>query len=166
MWSRIKDVITTEKWFRFDTSLALCRVWYVGSRDDSIVVQATMEMYVAAGGKVMRPTHQLVGSGEGAWEAYRSGKDYRVIRTIIKLSPTDELLKLVGVDLREQRTYLNGVVLLGEINPQEDARLALCATARPGLNFAVGPATPQPRAATKEQEAALAVAATLPSHEL
>jgi hypothetical protein len=166
MWSRIKDVITTEKWFRFDTSLALCRVWYVGSRDDSIVVQATMEMYAPPGRKVVRPTHQVVGAGEGAWGAYRAGEAYRVIRTIVKLPVSDELSDLIGTDFRQERIYLSGIVLLGEINPQEDARLALCATARPGLNFAVGPATPQPRAATKEQEAALAVAATLPSHEL
>lgn len=165
MWEKIQNVISTEEWFRFATDRALCRVWYVGSRDDSIVVQATMEMFVNAG-KVMRPTQQLVGSGTAAWETYRAGEAYRVVRVIIQIPTSDELEKLVGTDFRQERIYLSGVVLLGEINPQGDARFALCATARPGLNFAVGPATPQPRAATKGQQAALAVAATLPSHEL
>jgi hypothetical protein len=165
MWSRIKDVITTEKWFRFDTSLALCRVWYVGSRDDSIVVQGTMEMFVNAG-KVIRPTQQLVGAGTDAWATYRSSDKYRVIRTIVKVPVSDDLSDLIGTDFRKERIYIGGIVLLGNIEVQEDARLALCATGRAGLGFAVGPATPQPRAATKEQEAALAVAATLPSHEL
>lgn len=165
MWSRIKDVITTEKWFRFDTSLALCRVWYVGSRDDSIVVQATMEMFVNAG-KVIRPTQQLVGAGTDAWATYRSSDKYRVIRTIVKVPVSDDLSDLIGTDFRKERIYIGGIVLLGNIEVQGDARLALCATGRAGLGFAVGPATPQPRAATKEQEAALAVAATLPSHEL
>ena len=165
MWSRIKDVITTEKWFRFDTSLALCRVWYVGSRDDSIVVQGTMEMFVNAG-KVIRPTQQLVGAGTDAWATYRSSNKYRVIRTIVKVPVSDDLSDLIGTDFRKERIYIGGIVLLGNIEVQEDARLALCATGRAGLGFAVGPATPQPRAATKEQEAALAVAATLPSHEL
>jgi hypothetical protein len=168
MWEKIQNILATEEWFRFATDQALCRVWYVGrGKDNSIVVQATMEMYVdALARKVMRPTHNLVGSGTAAWETYRAGEAYRVVRVIIQIPTSDELEKLVGTDFRQERIYLSGVVLLGEINPQGDTRFALCATARPGLNFAVGPATPQPRAATKEQEAALAVAATLPSHEL
>jgi hypothetical protein len=89
-----------------------------------------------------------------------------VIRTIVKVPVSDDLSDLIGTDFRKERIYIGGIVLLGNIEVQEDARLALCATGRAGLGFAVGPATPQPRAATKEQEAALAVAATLPSHEL
>jgi hypothetical protein len=165
MWERIREVITTEEWFRFDTSLALCRVWYVGLKDNSIVVQATMEMY-AAGRKVIRPTPQVVGAGTEAWEKYRAGDQYRVIRTIIKMPPSDELNKLIGIDFRKERIYLSGVVLLGNIEVQGDDRFALCATARAGLHFTVGAATPQPKPATPGQEAALAVAATLPSHEL
>lgn len=165
MWKKIQNVISTEEWFRFATDQALCRVWYVGLKDNSIVVQATMEM-LYTGGKVVRPTLQLIGSGTEAWEAYRAGEAYRVIRTIVKLPVSDDLSDLIGTDFRQERIYLSGIVLLGEINPQGDARLALCATARPGLRFAVGPATPQPKPATPGQEAALAVAATLPSHEL
>jgi hypothetical protein len=170
MWKKIENIIANEEWFRFDTGSALCRVWYVGrgkgDDDDSIVVQATMEMYAPPGGKVVRPTLQLIGSGTEAWEAYRAGEAYRVIRTIVKTPTSDDLQDLIGTDFRQERIYLSGVVLLGNIEVQGDARLALCATGRAGLGFAVGPATPQPRAATKEQEAALAVAATLPSHEL
>ncbi|MGA1292228.1 MAG: hypothetical protein ACO3YV_05010 [Pelagibacteraceae bacterium] len=164
MWNKIQQVITTEKWFRFDTSLALCRVWYVGVKNDSIVVQATMEMYAA--GKVVRPTQQIVGSGEVAWKTYRSGPTYRMIRVIMEVPTSEELKKLVGVDFRETRVYLQGVVLLGALELGDDARIALCATGRAGLGFAVGSATPQPKAASQEQEQALALAATLPSHEL
>jgi hypothetical protein len=168
MWKKIENILATEEWFRFDTSLALCRVWYVGrdNNNDSIVVQATMEMYINAAGKVMRPTQQLVGSGEGAWEAYRAGEAYRVIRTIIKLPTSTEVEKLIGTDFRQERIYLSGVVLLGEINPQGDARLAMCATARPGLQFSIGPATPQPKPASQKQEAALAAASCQPAHQL
>jgi hypothetical protein len=165
MWNEIQQVITTENWFRFDTSLALCRVWYVGVKNDSIVVQATMEMYAAAG-KVVRPTQQIVGSGEVAWKTYRSGPTYRMIRVIMEVPTSEELKKLVGVDLRETRVYLQGVVLLGALELGDDARIALCPTGRAGLGFAVGSATPQPRPASQEQEQALAQAATKPAHQL
>jgi len=166
MWEKIQNILATEEWFRFATDQALCRVWYVGrGKDNSIVVQATMEMYVDRA-KVIRPTQQLVGAGTDAWATYRSSEKYRAIRTIVNVHSSTELEKMIGINFREERIYLSGIVLLGALEQNGDARLALCATARPGLNFAVGPATPQPRAATKEQEAALAVAATLPSHEL
>jgi hypothetical protein len=166
MWEKIQNILATEEWFRFATDQALCRVWYVGrGKDNSIVVQATMEMYVDRA-KVMRPTQQLVGAGTDAWATYRSSEKYRAIRTIVKVHSSTELEKMIGINFREERIYLSGIVLLGALEQNGDARLALCATARPGLNFAVGPATPQPKPATEQQEAAVAVAASKAAHQL